>query len=85
LDHGVEGTKEFVVPDHEMRFGPQRLEDSGQLDGDVAGADKDGFLGLLVDFEEAVRGDAVFGTRDLFRDDRVSAWWVVSNKFEYGK
>jgi len=73
LDHGVEVAEEGVVADEEVGLGAEGVEHAGQLDGDVAGADDGDFLGLALEVEEAVAGDAQLAAGDVRRFVGVSA------------
>lgn len=57
-----------------MGFGGESLEDTGEFDGDVAGADEDHFRRLALELEESVGSDAVFSAGDVLRDDWVTTY-----------
>lgn len=73
LDHGVEGAEEVALADEEVGLGAEGVEHAGHLDGDVAGADESRDLGLLLELEEAVAGDAEVGAGDALGDVRAAA------------
>lgn len=74
LDHGVKGTQKSVAADHEVGFGGEGLEDSGEFDSDIASADEDDFCGLVLELEESVGSNAMFGAGDVFGDDGVASY-----------
>lgn len=49
------------------------MEDTGELDSDVASADNDSALRQLLKVEEAVRVEAVFVAGDVLREGRGTA------------
>lgn len=65
-----------------MGFGGESLEDTGEFDGDVAGANEDHFCRLALELEESVGSDAVFGAGDVFGDDWV-ATYTPSSQYMY--
>ena len=61
------------MADDEVRLDAERVQDAGELDGDVARTDDDGALGELLEVEEAVRVEAVLVAGDVLGQGRRAA------------
>lgn len=53
------------MPDDKVCLRAEGVEHTGKLDGNVSGSNDDDSLWLSVDVKEAIRVDAVLGTRNL--------------------
>lgn len=73
LQHRVERLEDLLVADDEVRLDAERVQDAGELDGDVARTDDDGALGELLEVEEAVRVEAVLVAGDVLGQGRRAA------------
>lgn len=66
LQHWIESPQNLLMTNHQMCLRAQRVEDTGQFDGDVSGANDSNPLWLLFDVEETVRVDTIRRSGDLF-------------------
>ena len=68
LDHGVKVAEEGVVPNEQMGFRTESVEHAGHFYGNVTCTHQSDFLGLFLEFEEAVGSDAQLATGDILGD-----------------
>lgn len=71
-DDGVKVAEDVLGARKDGGLGAERVEDAGQLDADVTGADHSHAFGLLLQIKEAIRVNAELGARYGW-DDRVTA------------
>ena len=67
--HRIEAAQDTLLADDELHIGAQGIENTCELNGDIAAAGDQHTLWPVFQLEEPVRRYAKFGARDL-RDDR---------------